>query len=878
MMLRRPWLRMFRADPWVVVALAVLTFLASLTATAVPRAMSTVADRQLQHIVASLASYEREPQARWTHDLPPRQWADPVPVNPWEALESGAEEVRRSRPSPLRELLLPAQFLSRTSLPVSHTPDFESSGLFRVNVHPVLTPSLQTAMSLVEGRWPSGSSRPYEVVLAEDVAERLGVDVGAPLGEHFLLVGTVRPTDPDDSRWELFDTGDRLSISVDPNLGEEATVTAYLDPGFEGSLFEQASTQWVDWLWYPVDVTRLQGHVDVAELERQLTSLLSARHTLVDAESAPDGLSVDVQFESVLGTALQRVAKEQRAATTLVAIVAAGPVGVAAAVLWLGAGLVVVRRRNHLELMTARGASPEQLRTMIGLEGAVLGLPAAVAGHLVALAVDGVSPWWLWLTTLLVGLAPAAALALALRRPPGRRARSDLSARGTRVRLAAEVGVLALAVAATWQLLTQQGSADDIDLLAVATPVLIALAAVLLTVRLYPLPLAAITAAAKRGRSLTAFLGSARALRDPVGGVVPTLAIVLGASMTMLSAVMLGTVTRGAEEAVWNGNGAAARLSGGITDEVMARIVEVDGVTAAGRLSQSTTDQPLAADGGTESVRVWIVEDTMAEVWAQSPQVEAPPRSLFDGGAVVTGGDVAARSGTANLGGVGEVRIVGHLDRLPGTVTTSRWVLVSASTWESAGGRVPASGLAFVAAEPGADLDAVGRELEGLVLHGRASTVGAGLARNAESVVVRALTTTFVAAAATTGLLTALAIVVVQLMGSRSRAELLAVLRTQGLGRGQARGLVAWELAPVAAAALVVGAGVGIGIGALLTRTLDLTGLTGDTRPPALFVDPAVLGGVLLALFLTVTSAVTVSAWLAGRTDLAQALRIGDER
>jgi len=123
-----------------------------------------------------------------------------------------------------------------------------------------------------------------------------------------------------------------------------------------------------------------------------------------------------------------------------------------------------------------------------------------------------------------------------------------------------------------------------------------------------------------------------------------------------------------------------------------------------------------------------------------------------------------------------------------------------------------------------------------------------------------------------------LAVVVVQLMGATARARLLAVLRTLGLAPGQSRALTAWELAPLLLTSVVVGTLLGLAVPWVLLRGLDLTGLTGGVSQPALVLDPLTITAVLGAVVLTVAAAVVVSAWLAGRTNLAQALRVGEER
>lgn len=871
----RPWRKMFTADPWVVVALVILTFLASLLAAVAPRAMSNVADRQFAQSVNSLTSYEREPRAEWSQLVEPASWGPKKTGPRWQSVIDAADEIRESQPDPLRTMLQPADYIARLSKPVSYVPDFESTKFYEVDVIAAISPTLSENMELVDGDWPAVSdAAPHEAVISQTVAERLSLRVGDELADHFKVTGIVRPVDPDGSRWEQFDAGNRVSVETDPNLGEKGRVWAYLASDSWGAMNQEAETPYTYQMWFPVSPEALPVDIDVPELGSQFTAFLATKYKVVPAE--PPFPEVWAQFDSGLGSTLQRVVSEQRAATSLVAIVAAGPVGVMIALVILGAQLVVIRRRPHLELMVARGASYEQLRTLIGVEGALLALPAAILGHLATLAVPGREPWWAWLVTVVIGLAPAGALMLAIR-GLGARTRADLTAHAGRWRIVAEIALIALAAAATWQLLTRPDNDSGIDLLAIATPILIALAAVILTLRLYPLPLTAIAGAFKRGRGATAFLGAARALRDPAGGWVPTLVVVLGTTVAMLSAVLLGTVTRGGETAVWDEIGGSARLDGRVTNDALDAIRDLDSVSAAGRVFQSGSDVQLVNGDETVNLRVWVIEDSMRDIWDKAPRITTPPSAVFDEGNVVVGGEVPEMRGSAKLDGH-DVTIIGHLERIPGRQAHGAWALVSESTWAAMGQNLAISGTAHVLAADGADLDELRAKLETFVPYSRADTVAEGLKRNQEAVVGQALQFTLVSAAIGTVVLTALAIVVVQLMGARSRQELLAILRTQGMRPGQARGVVAWEVGPAAVTALVVGALLGVGIAWLLVRAVDLTGLTGGTSAPSLHLDPLLLGATMLAVVATVTLAITVSAWAAGRTNLAQALRIGEER
>lgn len=104
------------------------------------------------------------------------------------------------------------------------------------------------------------------------------------------------------------------------------------------------------------------------------------------------------------------------------------------------------------------------------------------------------------------------------------------------------------------------------------------------------------------------------------------------------------------------------------------------------------------------------------------------------------------------------------------------------------------------------------------------------------------------------------------------------MLRTLGMPPGQARSLTIWEFGPLVGIALTVGTLAGGVVSWVLARAVDLTGLTGGAAQPRLTVDVVLLLPVLGVVLMTMVATVVLSAGLAGRADLAQQLRIGDER
>lgn len=868
----RFWTKLFRSGPWVALALALLTFAVAFVAAAVPRILGDAGDRQLAETVDALPATQRDPAAVWKQSGTPGGMVDEQNMGQvvFDRWRGDAQTMLDGLESPLSTLLSPARFVASDQAPTAqYAPPLES-GLYNVTVSGTLNPDLTEDMTLVEGEWPTaGDEAPFPAVLGKQAADKIRAEVGEVLAGQYEVVGIVEPTDPDDDRWKHFDHGFRPYITVNPDRGEAATVGAYLAPDAVGNPSGGRFSTWGVTMWYPASSERVPSAATPVRLAEQLTSFLSAVHPL---QTTSGGITL----RSELGDALDQSARRHVAATTLVGVVAAGPLGLAGALLALGSALVVTRRRAHLELLVARGASRRQLVTAIAAEGLALGLPAAVAGHLLAMLVPGPGAWWQWVVTVLIGLAPAASLALALGDPTDR-SRKDLTARGGRKRLVVELGVLVVTAAALWQLLRSSASTTAVDFLAVATPLLLAACAGLLAMRVLPLPLAPILAWFRGRRGIVGHLGAARALRDPAGGLLPTLAVVLGATVTVTATTLLGTVTTAAEDAAWEDVGADVKINGTVRPDMLESIRGVEGVAQTASIGSTSQQLGYASGDDARQLTVWVVDDEARQVWEGTALASRIPEGLFDGG-LVTGGEVETSEPTASLSRIGELPVAGHLDAIPGVVTRSEWVLITRSTWERSERPHPGAGVTYLSLEPGADPEATATNAVGLVPYGQASTVATALERNTGSAVSRVLSQAFVAAAGVATALTALALVVVQLMGARSRADLLAVLRTQGIRRRQSMGIVAWEVGPLAVLAVVIGTLAGLGISWLLVTALDLTGLTGGDASPGLHLDPLALLTVVGVVAGTIAASVTLTAWLAGRTNLAQTLRIGEER
>ncbi|MDO5635596.1 MAG: ABC transporter permease, partial [Micrococcus sp.] len=540
------WWRQLGADPWVSLALAALVAVASFFLTAGPRALQEVSARQLSSDVAALSPAQRDISGRWqtTVEPPVAEEAEP---DVWAPFIEGAEAYRQAQPEPLRSALGPAELTSRQQAATTFIPPAES-GYYRASATVYADPSLADQVDLVRGEWPEptpiggafppaadgqaaegedgppaepgaepGEPQGNGVLILDSSLEELAMEIGDQVTETLFISGTYRPTDPDDPRWQHLDNATSLFLNETTRAQPGQPVAVRMD------------------VWYPVDADALlDQRPDAGLLRQQLTGMVATAPILVERGDPALGPSEGNQQPSLntgLTATLDQTVRAQRAGASLLAVVAAGPVGVTAAVLALAAGLIIHRRRPTLAMTLARGASPVQLRRLIALEGVLVGVPAAVLGHLLARwLVPDSSTWWEPVLTLVLAATPAVALALSLEDASLLQRRSDLSGRSSsRWRWVGEAAVVLLAALATWRLLDRGARGDTpegsgIDVLAAASPVLLSLAAAVLALRLYPVPLAALTRMVRGGRGLTPFLGSARALRDPAGGIIPALA------------------------------------------------------------------------------------------------------------------------------------------------------------------------------------------------------------------------------------------------------------------------------------------------------------------------------------------------------------------
>lgn len=915
--------RMFRrqllADKGAAVTVALVVLVVAALLAAWPRAIDQMFTDELQERIEQSPPGARDVTGSSTMFSPWGPEAEVPATHIHRHLTARLAEVRAGAAPLARSILAePAyQLVDATRQVIDHKPD---SAAF-VELTLLADPAYAERIQLAAGALPDGvtvaedtplpeaeepwlaeadlRTRIIDIALSTTTAEHLEWPVGQvrsldpddrfPIPRQVRLTGTFAAADETDDYWSHSIGVLKPFVVPDPDAGTTVMARAFIAP--------DALVQAFDFVfdlraWYPLDGSDL-----VAKQAPVLRDELRRLGSLATRIGLTEQLEQDNAAEPIrLGTGtidtLTDLGAQQSSATALLALVAAGPLGVALAVLALGAKLVVERRRRAMALVTARGAARRQLRTLLAVEGALLGVPAAVAALIaVAAYVPGDGGPAGYALPLLVGLAPAALLPW-LARPAGLRSqrRDAGTQRRTWLRWTLDALVIG-AAAATWVVLDRRGltSPDPdagVDPLLALTPLLLAVAVCVLVLRLYALPVAALSRAMRRRSGIIAFVGSARAVRDPAAGLAPVLALVVGLSVAVFSTVLWSTTHAGAEETSYLDVGADLRATGPVVYiEQIAAIEDVPGVVRAvalgeeGRRDVTIGHETYSADVFvTDTARLAEVQATVDDGLPLIDNLASPTRAGAAPALVSTELAGAGEDGSIAMHAGVDITVVATADRVAGVGSVGRpWVLLDRATVEPQLGterlRPARTALlrtdgapvdpALIVAElsPDTEIRAATDVLETV----RTGAVGTGL------------TNSFATAAAVVGVLAVAAVVLTMVIGAPARGRLFSQLRTLGLSGRQAQGIAAWEMVPLALSAVVFGTALGLGIPWLVFSAIDLRPLTGASTQPSVTVDWSLVGAAAGSFVLVVVVAVGAATAASRRLRLGAVLRVGEE-
>lgn len=879
--------RRFATPRSAALVIVALTLIAAFVIAAAPRALVGVVRAEVAHQIDQVPPTSRDLTTQVTGVPlfgPPD---DPSVADGWD---DGAAEVfgvvgqaladnREDFEPALEPLTGPAELAEYTD-PITLTADGLASDAPIGVVQLLAEPALGTSVELVDGGWPADwtGAGPIEISLSAAAAQVMQWDVGQTR-DAYTLVGTVEAIDADAGRWVHLPTALTATVFDDGNRRPTATSAAWVAPRtwaliVEGGGFGRAYTT----AWYPIDGAQAID-ADPQELLTAMRAATSASVALDDSGQLRATFSSDVV--GVLASALARA----NSASAILAVAAVGPLAVGVALVVLASALMVRRRRTDLALMSARGAPLARLRRLLFGEGLILGMPAAMVGAVIGIAVTaqdaGPVPTAI---AVLVGLTPAMALAAALRPASLTRSRADLDAPvRSRTRRIVETVVVLLAVLAVVQLVVRGvgPATDGIDPLVVVAPLLATVALALIVVRLHPAPIAAALRVARRGRGVVALVGAARNLRDPAAGTTAVLAMLVAVAIAVFSSVVLATVDRGAVVAAQRAVGADIQLAGPYVDtDKIERMREVDGVDEAVGVLRGDYLTVSGTEGAVSSST--LVTDVARLAAVQRGMVGAVPPAITPGSVPIeiiesTALAEAVGAGTAEIGGT-PATVAATMERLLGITGSVQFALLDVADYEAIAGAGFFPRNVFVDVSDDADPVAVAATLGDIV--GGAHSVRLLAQSTAEIQASPAVTALRVVLLAALGFAVALSVVAILLVAGVSqdaRSRVIALLRSMGLDRRRARGIVAWEFTPLGVTALVGGVLLGAVLPLLVVLSIDLRPFTGGGAQPSLAVDPVLSGALIAVVVVALALAVVIGVLGARTTSMATVLRTEED-
>ena len=712
-----------------------------------------------------------------------------------------------------------------------------------------------------------------QVVITQAMASGFGletgssVSIGVPSTQNPGLIddiqldvtGIVEPTDPDSLFWttDPLLPGPTLSYTSAGPLWIGAVIA---DPGELGAMQQIFGQDGLVLQWQlPVDTASLRGQPPA--LYNQVNDITN-RDPKLTGFVAP--LSDDFTVTSGLLQPLVDLVQESNAVNLVLLMVYVGLAVASAVMLLLAARMIANRRSAEFALLRARGASLRQLFWFGFLGAALPCVPAAaLAWALAVLLIPNAAPpgpaaWWPGLAALVIATAGPGLVAARQHRLPRRRRATR--AGGTRrrrrqwvTRVIVEVTAAAVAIGGIVIARTQTGM---VDLYASAAPVLVAVLAVIVILRLYQVLLRALARASARRRGVVGFVGLTRASAATVTFALPALTLVLAVTMASFTGMVKQAVANSEVEASWQMTGADVAVSGPraqniaaslISPSAVASMAEVPGVTRAA----AVLVVPLSVAGGAVITGIVVDPASYAALVASSkvfPPVNPALLTAASGRDAVTP-VLASPQAAADLAAPGNDSIFAQ-QGLPGLRVRITGELASTPALPGGGAFIVLPQSAIGAAHP-VDLmllNGPSINMTRLRALAQATTGSAELLISTRSAALQQLAGaplqqgTFLIFALAIGYAIALALAVVLLqlaLGAPDREVILARLATMGLPERRRGLLAAVEVLPAIAAAAVAAIGCAIALPQVVDPALNLSVFTQSQVPVPLQPDAA---------------------------------------
>lgn len=909
-------LRRLRQDRAPAFGLAVLALVTAFAFALAPRVLDRVADEALRNEVAAA-----RPAARNIRLIEERRI---VPRDGVEAVRAVGERLETRLPARVRALLSDRGFVVESPRWLVRDASLPRSTI-RLRWHP----GVESRLRLVEGAFPTGATatmdapgtdgeepvtlRVLEAALPAAAAELLRVAVGdriellvdatdrLAIGHRdrvaIDIVGIYETRDETDEYWL-----DDLPLTR-PSVREINSENAFFDAT---ALLAPES--------YPVlvDVTREPelplryewryfvdpGRLDAATIGELLVEV-RRMETLFPATASPEFLS-----PTTIRSGLVRIVETQRArwaaAEAILMVVGIGPAAVAAAALALVALLAAQRGRAALALARGRGASSGQWLAAVLAQGLVLTVPAAALAVALAIAllpgaedapsVVAAVAVAATTTVLLIGACLPAATS-----EPGARVRDAGGLRRTSPRrLAFEAMVVGVALLGIVLLRDRglrvadpRGAVATADPFIAAVPALAGLAAGLVAVRLFPLPMRLLAALARLRRDLVPVLAMRRVTRG--AGSAPVLLVLLGAATVgTFAAATLSHLDRSSEVVAWHETGGPFRLDA--ADQALPDRLDPAALPGVERVAGGFRGSvPIGERGARVELLALDVADYLAVV-AGTPADPGLPIDLRGppGAAIPAIVSIGLAGGTTRVavgdtfdlsiaGGRRQFRAIEARDTFPSLPLEGNFVVVSRDQLEAAEADLDLPTTSAWLAAPdgaaGAIRAAVTASAPGVQLASRAERSAALRGTPVAAAVRAGVGVAAMAAAAYAALGVTLALA----LAGAARAVEVAHLRTLGLSRRETLSLVIVEHGPTVVVAFAAGAALGLGLFVVLRPGLGFDAIVGSGLPIPLSLEAGPVGLVLAAVVAIAAVGIGLAAVLQRRGAPVHAIRRGFE-
>ena len=774
----------------------------------------------------------------------------------------------------------------------------------------MLTPANSKALALASGSLPPTATHPgdIDVVLSSVAAKAAGLHVGSVVRVgsfdgsastaaaqtlDLQVVGVVNqvPTASGPSPWRDL-----------PNMWKPSSTTpSDVVPPIGITVLAQ-----------PNDVTRAAGvysenfvariglHLDPAKFTAALESRVATEIAAVTAnpQLLEGGSGTNLSVHSDFATALADFPAQERAALAQMSVMVAGVLGVAAAVIILLSRLLVLRRSGEVALERARGSSLLAIAARVFLESLIASIVAAVIGLGVAAVVipGGFEDVAVLVAVVLVALfaAPVQAVIIARllwtgrRAPANRQDRVELEKRGRARRIALEVTVVVLAVAALYSLSNRgllETRTDGIDPFLAAAPLLFAIVVTIVVLRVYQYPVRLAASLGRRSPGVLGLLGAVRAQRALA--VLPLLALTLAVALAVGGGLLISTVETGQVTASWQRIGADVRVEAPVTEADAARVATQPGVTGASASRVSFAVQ--MATGTSTAFPTMIAVDhrfpdlidrlpagsedgsdtaILRKLAAATPSTEPLPAVVDSELAkqLVTK-DIAIYVGTRHV----LVHVIGVTHVQPTGYLSGPFFYVDLASVQQRVGAL-ANAHTLLVTGPGSAAAVSQLHPPRSAVHSRASW----LADRRHLALVSGVQTTMLLATGTVALLAMIALIATVLAGARERGRSVALMRTLGMRAGLGWWLSLAELTPVVVAALAGGIVAGVGMVVWLEPSLGLDLLAGGQYIPPPSVSPILIVGLAAAAIILLGISVLAEVAAHRRDKLSEVLRVGE--